>query len=295
MSGLTIRHGLEYGALRILLLLFDLLPPAASGWLVRRAADLWYALDGSRRRVAVENIRRCGITHDVRQARRLARESFRHFGTLVLESLTSARVFSSDNWREKVEIEIPPATEALLNDPQRGIILVSGHLGNWEIAAQLVSHWKPVVGVTRPMNNPYVERLVQRRKPQNNFRLTPKHDANALRFLSQLKKGEILALLVDQHARSHGVQIDFFGMPAWTYTTPAMLHLVTKAPLVFGVCIRTGPMSFRFSAEPPIEHQATGDREQDVRAIMERINSLLEKAIRESPEQYAWGHRRWRE
>ncbi len=295
MNGLTIRHGLEYGALRVLLCLIDSLPPAASGWLIRRAADLWYGLDGSRRRVAIENIQRSGVAAGPRTAKTLARESFRHFGMVVLESLTSARVFNCENWREKVQIDLPPETEALLNDPNRGMIVVSGHLGNWEIAAQLVSHWKPVVGVTRPMNNPYVERLVQRRKPQNNFRLTPKHDANALRFLGDLKRGDILALLIDQHAGRHGVQIDFFGSPASTHTTPAMLHLVTKAPLVFGVCIRTGPMSYRFKASEPIVHPPTGDRESDVRAIMDRINDLLERAIREHPGQYLWGHRRWRE
>ncbi|MEM7395297.1 MAG: lysophospholipid acyltransferase family protein [Verrucomicrobiota bacterium] len=291
---MSLRHRLEYVGVRFVLLLSDLLPLSVSGWVVRRLADAWFFFDRSRRRVAQENIRRAGVAEEASVVRGLARDSFRHFGMLLLESVQSGRVYTEENWREKIDLDFHPEAQKLLDDPKQGVLLVSGHIGNWEIAAQLVSFIKPVHGVTRPMNNPLVEKLVLERKPKNKFRITPKYDANALRFLSFLKQGDVLALLTDQHARSHGMWVDFFGVPASTHTTPAMLHLVTKTPICFGVCIRTGPMTYRFSANEPIRIQSSGDREQDVKTILEAINAQLEKEIRAHPEQYLWAHRRWR-
>jgi KDO2-lipid IV(A) lauroyltransferase len=119
-------------------------------------------------------------------------------------------------------------------------------------------------------------------------------DADAGRFLSVLKAGEILALLVDQYAKGQPTMVDFFGIPASTHPSPALLHLVTRKPLCFGYCLRTGPMRFRLVAGQPISFKPTGNRENDVQAILLELNHLLENAIRETPDQYLWAHRRWR-
>jgi KDO2-lipid IV(A) lauroyltransferase len=274
--------------------LIDGLSLPAAGKVVTRLADLAYFFSFSRRKTAKTNILRSGIVTDHREAAAMARESFRHFALLVLESLKSDRLLNADNWRDMVDIDVHPETLALFEKPGQGVILVSGHLGNWEIAAQLLSHLKPVVGVTRDMNNPYADRLIKQRKPRNRFSLTPKHHADSARFLSVLKEGNILALLIDQHASRKGMLIDFFGIPASTHTSPALLHLVTRTPICFGYCIRTGPMSYRLKASAPIVHESTGRREDDVKSILKELTGRLEQAIRENPLQYLWAHRRWR-
>lgn len=290
-----LRHVIEYIGVRFGLFLLDRLSPSAAAAFARGVADFWYVFNVSRRRTAIENITRSGIARTPAEASAIARASFRHFAVLVVESLRSGDAFNETNWREKVELDISPAAMEVLTKPGQGVILVSGHLGNWEVAAQLLSYLKPVVGITRDMNNPYTDRLMKQRKPRNRFRLTPKHDAGAGRLLSFLKDGEILALLIDQHARKQGTRVNFFGVPASTHTSPALLHLVTGAPLCFGYCLRTGPMSYRLKAADPIIHKPTGNKEQDVRTILEKLNRLLEDAIRQAPDQYLWGHRRWRD
>lgn len=291
---LTIRYLIEYAGMRIGLLVIDALPLSACIAVARGLASIWYLINGSRRNIAQSNILRSGITSDPHEAARIAKKSFQHFAILVVESLKSGPVFREDNWRDKTTVDIPPETMAILNDPNQGMILASGHFGNWEIAAQLLSHMKPVVGITRSMNNPYTNTLMENRKPRNRFTLTPKHDANSVRFISTLKDGKILALLMDQHASRAGMMVDFFGSPASTHTSPAMLHLITGAPICFGYCLRTGPMSFTLRASPPLDYARTGDRKKDTRAILEMLNSHLEAVIREHPEQYLWAHRRWR-
>ena len=88
--------------------------------------------------------------------------------------------------------------------------------------------------------------------------------------------------------------VDFFGHPAQTHTSAALLHLVAKAPLCFAACWRTGPMSFELETSPPIKHERTGKKDNDIRAILEELNHHLEGMIRRHPEQYLWAHRRWR-
>jgi KDO2-lipid IV(A) lauroyltransferase len=288
-------HPLEYVAAAGGLQVIDRLPVSAAAALAGALADAWFALNRRRRAIAMRNIMRAGLADDPDAASRLARASFRHFAVLVIESLKSAQGFTEQDWRERIELDVPESTWEVLREPGRGVILASGHFGNWEVAAQILSFTKPVVGITRPMNNPYIERLVQKRKPRHRFRLTPKHDANPARLLHVLAGGEVLALMIDQHARAGAVQVDFFGVPSATHASPAMLHLVTRAPLCFGCCVRTGLMRFRLIAEPPLRFTPTGSREADVQAVLQALNTRLERAVRRHPEQYLWAHRRWRD
>jgi len=283
-------HFLEYLAARLALFGVDLLPPAAAsrwaGWL----GVLWWTADRPRRRVATSNILRAGVADGAPDARALGRAAARHMGMVLVESMKSARVLDDP---ERVRARIPGDVQAMLEDPAQGLIVVSGHFGNWDLAGQWLSRYKPVAGISRAMNNPRVERLAQSRRPRRGFRMIPKYDPDPRRFLKLLGDGEVLALLVDQHARQ-GIEVPFFGHPAKTHTTAAMLHLVTRTPLTFAVCRRTAPMTFELSLSPLIEQPRSGDRKADVEAIVRTLNARLEEAIRRDPDQYLWGHRRWR-
>ncbi len=288
------RHLTEYLLLRSALAVVDALPFGAASFLGRRLADLWWAVDFPRRRVARENILKSGIETDPRRAGRLSRRSAEHMGMVVVESLKSAEILDDDRWLDRVKLDIAPDVIAVLEDPDQGLIIVSGHFGSWEIAAQLLSRYKPIAGITRPMNNPRVEALVQRRKPRYRFNPIPKYAADPRRFLAVLGSGEILALLADQHAHTGGVMVDFFGRPAAHFTTAAMLHMVARAPLCFAACRRTAPMRFEIVTSPLIQHPPSGDKKRDVHAILSTLNGYLEAEIRKAPDQYAWGHRRRR-
>ncbi len=294
----SLRNLIEVGLLRAFLVVVDVLPVGAACAVARALASFWWVLDGRRRRVAIANILRAGIETDPRRARALSRRSAQHFGMVVIESLKSARLFESglDSARatEACRLDIAPDVQAVLDDPEQGLIMASGHFGNWEIAAHRLSGWKPVAGITRAMNNPRVEALIQTRKGRYRFRPIPKYAADPRRFIQVLEAGEILALLTDQHAHKGGIMVPFFGHPASTYTTAAMLHLVTRTPLCFASCRRVGPMRFVLETSPLIVQERTGNKKRDVEAILETLNGHLEDAIRTNPDQYIWGHRRWR-
>ncbi len=291
---LAFRHFVEYHMLRLTLAAIDRLSPAGAARLAGGLANTWWLVDWRRRRVARDNILRCGIETDPGRALALGRRSAKHMALVAIESLKSSEILEGGRWRENVKLEIAPDVQAVLEDPGQGLIMASGHFGNWEIAAQLLSRYKRVAGITRAMNNPRVEELVQRRKPRYDFHPIPKFGADPYRLLAVLEAKEILALLTDQHVRSGGVEVDFFGHPASTYTTAAMLHLVSRAPLCFAACRRLAPMRFELTTSPLIRHPPSGDKKADVYAILATLNGYLEAAIRQAPEQYVWGHRRWR-
>ena len=281
--------------MRAMLAVLDRLPTSAAFAFARRAADAWFRFGATRRQVAMDNIRRAGIATDAPRARRIARASFRHFAVMAVESALSGRFLRADNWRDCVELDVAPETMRLFEDPNQGVILCSGHLGNWEIAAQILSFIKPVIGIASRMANPETDRIIQARRQGFQYEAAPKFaPEDPRRMLKVLKRGSALALLGDQNATPDGIWVPFFGRPACTHRSIPIVHMVSKAPMLFGYCVRTGPARFRMVAGPPIRAERTGDREADVRAILQEYHARLETAIRAYPEQYLWAHRRWR-
>ncbi len=291
----SVRHLLEYCFFRIVLFLCDTLPYRFTCAVARGAANVWWLFDRKRRIVGRDNILRAGIESDPKQATALAKKASHNMAIVIVESLRSTDFLGDDNVDDHLTLKIAPDVQAVLEDPDQSLIITSGHYGNWEVAGHWVSRYKPVAGITRAMNNPLIERVVKKRKSRYRFRPIPKHDGNTGRFLEVLDNNEILALLFDQHAGDYGMMIDFFGIPAATFKTAAMLHLVTRTPLCFVSCRRTGPMKFEITASPLIKQPRSGNKNTDLEGILNSLNRDLESAIREDPSQYLWGHRRWRD
>jgi KDO2-lipid IV(A) lauroyltransferase len=285
---------LEYVPLRVAVGLVDLLPVRTALALARGAGRASWALLGRRRRTAIENVRLAGVAKDDADARRIARESFESFAMLSVESLKASKLLTPETAPEHVVYEVPPETWALLEKPGQPVILASAHLGNWELSGHLISFTKPLVAVARNLDNPYVQRFLVRRNPRRRIEIVAKHSKDRLALLRPLRAGKLLGLICDQHAASNGVEVPFFGHAASTVVSPARMHLATGAPIVFGVCFRTGPMKFLMAASEPIRVAPTGDRDADIRAITLAINEATERFVRRFPEQYLWAHRRWR-
>jgi KDO2-lipid IV(A) lauroyltransferase len=289
-----LRQCCEYQAARFGLAVMMRLGPEAACRLAGGVATFGYLILGKRRRVAVDNLLQSGVAASPRAARRLARASFRHLGHVVAESFFAPRLLASEAGGQAVDLDMPAATRKIIEEPGKGVILVSGHLGNWEFGAQALARYKPLTGIARAMDNPRVQQLVERSRMRGDFETIDKHMARPMDLVRALRHDRILALLTDQHASAGGIVVSFFGRPAATYTTPAVLHRLTHAPVVFGSAVRLGTLRYRFVVSEPLDYPCTDDREADIRAITQDLASRLEAAIRRHPEQYLWAHRRWK-
>ena len=289
-----LRYRLEYLFARSAMALFDSLPLPFSVRVAEYGADLYFLLGGMRRRTAIDNLLQAGLASTPAEARRIARESFRHFARLVIESFASLRWLTDDSWPSHCTLDLHPDSRRLLEDPRQGLLLISGHLGNWEVAAQVLSFLKPVLGIIRPMDNPHIDALMRWRTNRPGIKVISKREAHPAALLGALKQGHILALLTDQHASRDDTVLPFFGRPAYTHTSPALLHLITRTPIIFGYCERTGPCQYTLHVEEPLVFPPTGNRQADIVRVLSTLTGRLEAAIRRHPEQYLWGHRRWK-
>lgn len=288
---------LEYLALRLVDLLYRLVPARHAYALGAGMTSLAYPLFRERRRIAVDNILRTRVTEDPAEADRIARRAFGHLAGHLFEALKVGQVVTAQNWREHIVFDGPAeAFELLLERPDVPIMILSGHHGVWEAAVTIIAFTRPMIAVARKMNNPFVERFLKERHFRGAITIVPKKMGFAPSVLRQWRQtGAAMTLVMDQHAgKKQGVMVDFMGHPASTHTSPARLHLKTGAPILAGAFIRDGAFRYRMVTGEPIRFTATGDRERDVADLLTVINQRLETVIRRYPEQYLWAHKRWR-
>ena len=258
---------------------------------------LIFAILPKRRRIAVENIAAAGIVADRKAAKKLGRRCFKSFTRMIAETLLARYRITAQNWEEFVTIEASPEARELLYADKQAAIVASGHIGNWDVAARAVSMVRPVNVVYRPFNNPYVERDINGGRGGENLHLISKYKASPMRFVKILAEGEILALMIDQHIteKAERVRVNFFDRPCWSTRSVAMMQLTARKPVLVACAVRTGKMKFKLIVTGPITIERSGDRDKDVLAITQQLTDQIEAVAREYPEQYLWGHRRWRD
>jgi KDO2-lipid IV(A) lauroyltransferase len=196
----------------------------------------------------------------------------------------------------ELEYDISPEAEKAMRETKCGLICCSGHLGNWEVGAMLLTRYRSVTGIARPMKNPYVQRLMDRRGMRGDFETIDKHSGRPMDIVRALKRNRALAILSDQHASAdNAVIIDFFGRKAATYSTPVVVQKLTGAPIVFAYAARIGFMRFKAHVSGPIFYDIPKEgKDEAVAKATQDLAGRLEAAIREYPGQYLWAHRRWK-
>lgn len=295
----TLRHRIEYVALRGFAGLVGLVGLRVGCVLANWVGSAIHAVDGRHRGVARSNLREHfrdaqGNPLPEREVRRIARDSFRHLVVCAVEILHLPREIERRGMSDIVAGAGMEHLERALA-AKKGVIVATAHMGNWEVLSAMCNEFGvPFTTVYRPLDNPLLDRWIRSTRAAGGQRLVPKH--GALRELVlELKRGGMVVLLVDQDMRWHGIFAPFFGTPASTIPAPAELALRMGCTILTGTSRRVGP-GFRHAGafDPPIEVADTGDRAADVLRITTKINANLEAGIRLAPEQWLWSHRRWK-
>jgi len=176
----------------------------------------------------------------------------------------------------------------------KGIICISAHFANWEILPLAAAQYGVEGGaVYRPVNNPFVDRwLVRRRQANGPKEQIVKGAQGTRRIFTLLRACKAIFMLVDQKT-NEGVAAPFFGRDAMTTPTPAALALKLGVVLLPISNERLGGARFRVTAHPAIDFVPSGDHARDVLALTTRINEAIETCVRYRPSQWLWIHRRW--
>ena len=289
-----IRSMVEVGLVRLLFALLSYLPRRIR-WEVGRALGLvLYAVVPRLRRMASANLERAfSDTMSREEKTRISRASFVHLGRLLCDTPSFSRV-RQERLEEFAVFEGLEHVRAAYAK-RRGVFVFSGHYGNWEMVALIQGYLGlPLAMVTRPLDNPHLERALFAYRTLSGNQVIHKKGA-AKEMLRAVRRGWGVAIVIDQNVRGEeGLFVDFFGTPASTTPALATLALKTGAPIipVFGIPLPDGRHRIRYLPEVP--HPHTGDTRQDILTLTQHCTRIIEDQIRAEPEYWVWMHRRWR-
>jgi len=280
-----VRNGIEYGLALGVVKSLEWAPAPLADWLARGYARLLDLAIPRLRRVASHNLSMAlpGADHS-----EIIDGVFRSIARLLV---TFAK-FPSIR-RENVELWIRWEGHEHFEDAiraGRGVLFATAHLGNWELSAYAHALLAaPMNVVVRPLDNPLIDALVERRRSLSGNCLIFKKDF-ARTILKALAANEAVGILADQNASpDSGVFVDFFGVPACAGTGFAKLAAHSGATVIPGFAIWSeSERRYVLRFYPPVP--MTGDVLRDTQAVQKRI----EDVIREHPDQWLWIHRRWK-
>lgn len=283
-----------YALVSALIALLNLLPGCLARWLGRTAARVVWLLDGKHRRQVILHMDIAfRETLPRAEKERLCKLWFEHLG-LALVEFARMKQLTRERADELVDFtELKKFDELLAR--RKGLICVPAHHGNWELCGYTVSlKGYPLQSVARPMDNPLLDELLTAHRERSGNKIIQKWKV-LWKLKKLLDKGGIITMSIDQNGGVGGLFVPCFRTLASTVTSPAELHLATKAPLIVATLNRKpDKVHHVLRVWDVIEHERTDDHAADVKAVITRINAAVERAVREYPEQWLWVHKRWK-
>lgn len=225
---------------------------------------------------------------------------WRHLVRLIVEIIQIERRFRLSNTTRILDFhQREECVKAVLTG--RPIVFLSGHFGNWEISVNTMGHFQfPLGVVARDLDNPWLHRWFLKFRESTGNSMISKRGAST-ELVAALEDGVNVSLLGDQDAGRRGQFVDFFGKPASTFKSIALLALQYDALVVVGGSWRlpderqrdTHWIRFEMVTEDVIDSRDFDDADAIPR-LTQAFTTALESMIRRAPEQYFWVHRRWK-
>lgn len=286
---------LVYLALRVVSMAVHSWGVGVSLNLARSVGTFLYLVDKKHRDRAMANLRRSFPERPEKELRKIAHESMQHMCMLGVEVLFTTRLIRVDTWASHVELSnFSPSLQLLLKKRQ-GLIMLTGHYGNWEILGYVLATLGfPTTSIARPLDNPYVSEFVFGVRERTGQKIIHKKGATA-EVTEVLENHGVVAFIADQNAGRKGLFVDFFGRKASTYKSIGLLAMEYEVPVIVGYARRTSePFHFHCAAQDIIYPEDWKSQEDPLRYITQRYTKAIEDFVRQDPAQYLWVHRRWK-
>jgi KDO2-lipid IV(A) lauroyltransferase len=224
----------------------------------------------------------------------MAKRIFQHFGISLVELLQMV-CFTRQELFSKVHFEGEDIViDALAK--QKGIVFVTAHLGNYELAAQSFPclFGLPMASVAKKMRYTQLNRLVHNLRTRFGNQIIYKKGALP-EMMQTLRQGGVVTILMDVSRRFDGVEVNFFGRRATATPAAALLGLRCKSPILPAFSYRDPKGQLITQVEPPVKIERSKDLRVDLQTNTQRITDRIERAVRRHPEQWNWMLKRWKE
>jgi KDO2-lipid IV(A) lauroyltransferase len=243
------------------------------------------------RRKALANIAIAFPEWSEDKRRQTIKAMFRHLGMSLFEIAWMRGMDVATRDRLTVIEGAEPLMKLI--DEGRGVVVFTAHCGNWEWMSYAIGLFgRPTTVLQRERDAPEMNRYITEHRASSGVRTIDRGSAAAGRELIQsLRRGGILAFLIDQNLRTDSVQVPFFGRPALTPIGPAKLAVRTESIVVDILIERLPDGRHRMKIGEPAETK----RGDDPVELTEHYTRIIEAQIRRVPEQWVWMHDRWRD
>ena len=288
------RRKLEFAAAWPFIKILGLMPRPLSRAFAIGIGQVVYLLHFRLRQVGMRNLAMVFPEKTVAERGRILRGVFTSLGRQLAE-LCQFPKYTAQNIDEVV------AYDGLENYERayaggKGVLFLTAHFGGWELSAfahSLHGHWLHVV--MRPMDNEYLDCLLQRYRSMHGNKPVAKDDF-VRGLLAAMKAGETVGILMDTNMTPpQGIFVDFFGIPACTASGLARIALRTDAAVVPGFTIWDPVLGkYRLRFDPALQLIRTGHLEADIAANTQMFTKVIEDYVRKYPDQWLWVHRRWK-
>ncbi len=288
------RRKLEYAAAWPFIKILGILPRPLSRGLSIALFQLVYLLHVKLRKVGMHNLAMVCPEKTEEERAQILRGVFTSLGRQLAELCQFPR-YTPENVDDVVVYDgLENYTQAHARG--KGVLFLTGHFGAWELSAfahSLHGHWLHIV--MRPMDNPYLNRLIEHYRTMHGNKTVAK-DNFVRGLLAAMKAGEGVGILMDTNMTPpQGVFVDFFGIEACTASGLARIALRTDAAVVPGFTIWDEQLGkYRLRFDPAIRLIRSGDLEADIVANTQLFTKVIEEYVRKYPDQWLWVHRRWK-
>jgi KDO2-lipid IV(A) lauroyltransferase len=222
--------------------------------------------------------------------RRTARRSFVHLGKALFEIM----LMDPSRLARTVEVRGMENLRKAI-DQGKGVIFVTGHIGNWELMGHTVAAVHPLSVIAAPIEPEQVnDMLVEQRAGMGVRTILRSRPGAAKELIRAFRENRILGILIDQDTDVESAFVDFMGKPAWTPTAAASMAIKFGAPVVFGFIQRIRDDRHVITIEGPLDLTTSGDTGKDIIAATAMLTKKIEDCILNNPDQWVWMHRRWR-
>ncbi len=246
-----------------------------------------------REQITIDNIRASFPDESKQWAIRTAEASYKNLGITLAEVL-ALKYLSDDEIKDYVNYGNAHLINELYNRG-KGLILLSGHYGNWEFLAYSAGLFSklPITVIVKPQKNRFADVILNEYRIRGGNKVISMYNA-AREIVKTLGKGGIVALLADQSAtKDKDIFVNFFGRPAATFESPAALALKYHVPIIIGFAVRNDEGRYNVNLSE-INYDDLEYNKDGIAELTKRHVKILEEAIRERPELWAWQHRKWK-
>ncbi len=295
---MALREQLEYGATVSILNLTRILPEAAVYSLFKGFALFFYAANARRRNLALCNTEIAFPEMPLAERKLLIKRSYANLSeSMALNTLITTRRISNERLMGMVEADDWKNLKQSQSDSKKGLLVITGHLGNWEFMPQYAAlHLdKPLHVIARKGNNLLLEERIVR-PLRERFGVSVFYKKNALmRIMKAINKGDICGLLIDQKLNPpEGIYVDLFGKPAPTTGSAALLQIRFGVVVQPVFMVKSGVRKYRLLIGKPVEWNDNGKpMEEQVHELTRVHQQIIEEMVRRYPDQWFWAHNRW--